>query len=434
MEVQSGRTEGVLTFICQGRFDGFGAARVDEVIKGALQDDDRSIVVDLAGVPYLSSAGIRVLLAHRKALKERGGTLVLSRVSDYPSRVLTMAGFQVIFPIYQSLEEAVSACRRSLDDEGLLGDLTGPSVTIGDLTFRVESGIPKTASIRITGDLNDVLHARLDKTNVRTLRFSAANYSLGIGALGEGPDSTLPVLGEMVTLQGSMIWLPTDGNNTPDFFSPAKDTGEVEIYTGFTVVLDGPFYEYLTIESTPPGGITYHELYQAVIAYAKEKKRPFYGVIACAVWGILAGLESAGVKKAPLLVWSPGEGRSIMDPDLFPEWFSLDTEPKYEGDTIVSFGFGVDRTADPGAYDPTVIKAISYTHPAEVQDQTLYLHNHGVIFRNVPWDPSSPFDRKVRTIVTDGEFVDMRHLLDSTRVRKAKIGIAYIGSLVPAAP
>ena len=29
-----------------------------------------------------------------------------------------------------------------------------------------------------------------------------------------------------------------------------------------------------------------------------------------------------------------------------------------------------------------------------------------------------------------GEFSDMRHLLDSTRLRKAKIGIAYIEDIV----
>ena len=37
---------------------------------------------------------------------------------------------------------------------------------------------------------------------------------------------------------------------------------------------------------------------------------------------------------------------------------------------------------------------------------------------------------QVKKIVTDGEFADMRHLLDSTRLRKAKIGVSYIQDII----
>jgi hypothetical protein len=36
----------------------------------------------------------------------------------------------------------------------------------------------------------------------------------------------------------------------------------------------------------------------------------------------------------------------------------------------------------------------------------------------------------VKRIVSDATFVDMRHLLDSTRIRRAKIGVAYIQDIV----
>jgi hypothetical protein len=60
----------------------------------------------------------------------------------------------------------------------------------------------------------------------------------------------------------------------------------------------------------------------------------------------------------------------------------------------------------------------------------MYLHNHGVVFRNVPYNASLDLNSQVKKITTDGEFVDMRHLLDSTRLRKAKIGVAYIHNIV----
>jgi hypothetical protein len=59
----------------------------------------------------------------------------------------------------------------------------------------------------------------------------------------------------------------------------------------------------------------------------------------------------------------------------------------------------------------------------------MYLHNHGVIFRNTPYDPKFELSRQVKTIAEDGEFVDMRHLMDETQLRKAKIGVSYISSI-----
>jgi hypothetical protein len=35
----------------------------------------------------------------------------------------------------------------------------------------------------------------------------------------------------------------------------------------------------------------------------------------------------------------------------------------------------------------------------------------------------------VKRIVEEGEFVDMRHLLDTTRIRKAKLAVSYISAI-----
>jgi hypothetical protein len=59
----------------------------------------------------------------------------------------------------------------------------------------------------------------------------------------------------------------------------------------------------------------------------------------------------------------------------------------------------------------------------------MYLHNHGVIFRDVPYDTQSEISHQIRTTAQNGEFVDMRHLMDTTRVRKARAGITYISSI-----
>jgi len=46
---------------------------------------------------------------------------------------------------------------------------------------------------------------------VKQKKFSEVTYSLGLGALGADVNEAMPLLGEMITLHGSMVWLPTDG-------------------------------------------------------------------------------------------------------------------------------------------------------------------------------------------------------------------------------
>ena len=107
-----------------------------------------------------------------------------------------------------------------------------------------------------------------------------------------------------------------------------------------------------------------------------------------------------------------------------------DTGKSYRGDTLVSFGIGIDLAAAPRT-SAEVLSLLYYANPLNTgAAKQMYLHNHGVVFRNVPYDASLDLNSQVKKITADGEFVDMRHLLDATSLRKAKIGIAYIRDIV----
>jgi hypothetical protein len=237
------------------------------------------------------------------------------------------------------------------------------------------------------------------------------------------------VLGEMITLHGSMVWQPTDGNNTPDFFTPAKDTGLVTAYAGFNITLDGPFHDVIDMEAEAGEGITLAGLYGTLFRLARENRKSYRGVIAVAMWAVTAGVASSGLIRSPIQDHAPRAGESIFDPLVIADWISVDPGPSYSGDTMVSFGIGLDLTADLSRFDQTTLSGLYYIHPANQAQADMYLHNHGVIFRNIPWDRTLDLNQQIRKIIREGEFVDMRHLLDTTRIRKAKIGVAYISSV-----
>lgn len=119
-----------------------------------------------------------------------------------------------------------------------------------------------------------------------------------------------------------------------------------------------------------------------------------------------------------------------MSPARLSDGISMDTRSSFTGDTPVAFGIGIDLTSDLRAFDPADVSALSCTDPANRGDREMYLHTHGVVFRNVPFDDTRNLNSQVRTIVTDGEFMDIRHLPERPRLSRETVGIAHTRSIV----
>lgn len=67
------------------------------------------LVLDFGAVSYISSAGLRVILATAKALKGKAGTLVLAQVGGTVKEVFDISGFGSVFTTYDSVDTAVAA-------------------------------------------------------------------------------------------------------------------------------------------------------------------------------------------------------------------------------------------------------------------------------------------------------------------------------------
>jgi hypothetical protein len=177
--------------------------------------------------------------------------------------------------------------------------------------------------------------------------------------------------------------------------------------------------------------VSVSDIYRTIFSSAKERVQSYRGVVAVTIWGVLAGLASSGLKKAPVASAAPPGGQSIMAASQVQDWIASDTGSSYKGDTLVSFGIGIDLTADLSSFDAQSLGALYYANPLNTgAAKQMYLHNHGVVFKNIPYDPSLDLNTQVKKIVSEGEFADMRHLLDTTRLRKAKIGVSYIQEVV----
>jgi anti-anti-sigma factor len=431
MNIKSERKNGILVVAPVGRLDAFEAASLGKELETLLKEDDSYLVLDMAEVPYLSSGGIRVLLAIQKKLAEKNGQVCLCGLTEYPAQVLRMVGVDSVFTTYNTVDTAVDhlsileKMKRSGKDWQHL-----PCYLRGDTSFHIFHATNNSAMLKIVGNLMKVMHATLEPGDIRQRHFSEAEYSIGLGALGSGMDDCLPLLGEMITIGGTMVWLPTDGNDTPDFLIPQKDTGEVVIHTGLNLALDGEFNDIILVgnadESKP---ITIGDLYKAIFDIARERQMPHRSLVSVAMVADLEALFSSGVKISPAKKFAPANNGLITDPENIAKWMDINTEPKFPGRTMVSFGLGLDLTADLSSLSKPALDNVFYLHPANVGDKKMMLHNHGVVFESLEWQYVLNLDSEIRRIVRQGEFVDMRHLLDTTRITRAIAGVSYISNI-----
>lgn len=66
------------------------------------------VLVDFSELDYISSAGLRVLLATAKKLGGQGGSLRLCHLNETVAEVFEISGFSVILSVFDSEEEALA--------------------------------------------------------------------------------------------------------------------------------------------------------------------------------------------------------------------------------------------------------------------------------------------------------------------------------------
>jgi len=91
----------------EGRLDATSSPVTEKRIFDFIDAGKHKIVLDLEKVDYLSSAGMRLLLATTKKLKALDGQMVVCALSDMVMDVIEMAGFDHILNIQDDEKQAI---------------------------------------------------------------------------------------------------------------------------------------------------------------------------------------------------------------------------------------------------------------------------------------------------------------------------------------
>jgi anti-anti-sigma factor len=108
---QSTSDNGILTLTVSGRIDADTTGQFQDALNGFIDQGERKIVLDIAGVDYVSSVGLRALLVGAKRLSPLGGKMVISAPHPRVLKLLELAGFMSILPITATRDEALERLR-----------------------------------------------------------------------------------------------------------------------------------------------------------------------------------------------------------------------------------------------------------------------------------------------------------------------------------
>ncbi len=108
MDISSEAMDNVTVVRLEGNLDTNTSTEAQEYLNKAIDGGAAKVVVSFDKVDFVSSAGLRVLLATAKRLGGTGGTLRVCGLNETVAEVFEISGFSTILNVFPSETDALS--------------------------------------------------------------------------------------------------------------------------------------------------------------------------------------------------------------------------------------------------------------------------------------------------------------------------------------
>lgn len=179
---ESGRDTDLSVVRIDGVIDTLTATQLEEVLERLLKRGQYKIILDLAGVDYISSAGWGIFISRIKEIREKNGDIKLANMVANVYEIYELLEFDNILSSYDSVVTARSDFEGSLEQNPLK-----KKAPVGGVTTVVED-IPTIASVMSPAGGQK---ARLDKANIAV---SVNTESIILDAIRQDPFYTIAEL------------------------------------------------------------------------------------------------------------------------------------------------------------------------------------------------------------------------------------------------
>jgi anti-anti-sigma factor len=323
-----------------GRLDGEAAEQLAEQLDRLLREGQRSVLLDMGEVTYLSSPGTQVLQRAYQEYSSLRGELKVGQPSAAALEALTLAELRGKLVVEADDVTTLERLRTSTMIRAI--DLTrdswrAPAATAVRGSYEVTSReAGATLSCRVIGHPEVALRTGVRPGDCRVVEFTERAFGVGIGGIGRAHADVAPRLGELVAAEGAVAYLPTEGAQVPDFDVGLGGKAPAALLAS-GIVCDGYFAQLARFSTQAEAdAVPLSELAEVCLN---------------AVGGDTMGLVMLGETAGLVGAWlrrSPGSATLSADADLqgMRDWLATTPQPIHEGTTSLVVGVA-SRRPDP---------------------------------------------------------------------------------------
>ena len=381
MEISKLQTGDSIELRVVGRLDAYWAEHLGSELKATIREGNHHVVLDLSGVDYISSAGIRVLLTYYGQLSEINGSLSVSKLSAPAKSILETAGLSGL--LQQASPVAVS-------------EIKTRKLKSARASFEVFT-LKSAARLRckLLGQPELLERCAFGPENVSKLRIDRSSFAFGVAAFGSDWNECKERFGEFLAVSGSAAYLPTDGTNVPDYLV-SSGSYFPELVVLYGAVCSGEFSHLLRFEAEKEAGAV--SLNEVIEAVSEALQTQSLGAVLIAE---TAGLVGASLLRSPVL------HASASGPFHYPDtvdWLSFTPERAHSRSLALVTGMTI-----PAADAPPIFRPFN-------KSKGLSGHFHAAAF---PYRPLKKgelnLDGTVTTLFEAGGIEGLLHLLSDDR-------------------
>jgi anti-anti-sigma factor len=282
MEITKQRAGQFTELIIKGRLDGYWADHLTGTLEEVVRGGADHVRLNLAGVSYISSMGIRVLMKFHQQLCGINGALLVSNPSEPVKRVLEMMRLGKLLAS-DSADPAQAAVPE-----------TGRRIDRKTACFEVFDCAPNAKlECAVVGDPALLSSCGFRNEHSQTMTFPESAMAIGLGAFGHHFEDCEQRFGEFLSVAGAAAYQPTDGSNVPDYLI-AEGSFVPELQVLYALVCNGPFASLARFEAkSEPGVVSLSDLAEAALEMSGATSA---GIVMIAE---SAGLIGAALRQAP---------------------------------------------------------------------------------------------------------------------------------------
>jgi anti-sigma B factor antagonist len=109
LEVIDTREQGAVVVHLKGRLDGSTANDLDTRLRLLTTAGESRLVLDMSGVEYIASVGLRVILVVMKQLRAANGKLAMAELKEQVKQAFELSGFSKLCQVCATRTEALAA-------------------------------------------------------------------------------------------------------------------------------------------------------------------------------------------------------------------------------------------------------------------------------------------------------------------------------------